>query len=291
MLGRNLDWSDDPILPTLNAVTIYHNGAKSFCSLGYIGLWNVISGFNPKGLYAGILDADTGQPYPAITDQHSYAMDLRTALETTSTIEDAAAVMQKYKYCFNHQIVLADKVRAGVLENDMTATSGALARKVRFDNTPLNPGITWGFKDAVCAVNSFVSKGNNSALFSTKWNANRWQCYGAQLKMVGTMTVDRMKDIISRGGPDLKYWPYNHLTTMMMVYQPTTRHLEIFMKPRSGQLPANPKWQSIDVDFGATMFGGRWVRELQPAGLEGGRRAGGDDSRRRGRRGDAAQQG
>jgi hypothetical protein len=265
ILGRDLDWSDDPILPTLNAVTVYHNGAKSFCSLGYLGLWQVISGFNKSGLYGGILDAATGQPYPKITDQHSYPTDLRTALETTSTIKDAAAVLQKNNYAFDHQIVLADKTRVGILENDMLS-KGPWARKVRVDSTPLNDGITWGFKDAVCAVNSFLSKGNDSGAFKQTWNANRWKAYTAQMKMVGSMTVAKMKDIISYGSPDAEAMPYNFQTTMMMVYQPTTRHLELFMKPRSGGLPKKPSWQSIDIDFGATMFGGRWVREWQPEG-------------------------
>jgi hypothetical protein len=260
ILGRNLDWSNDFILPKLNALTVYHNGPKSFCSIGYIGLWNVISGFNKSGLYAGILDADTNQPYPALTDRHSYPMDLRTALETTGTIKAAAAVMTANKYCFNHQIVLADKTRVGVLENDQTST-GPLARTVRFDKTPLNAGIpTWDWPDSVCAINSFLSKGNNSALFGTKWNTDRWTRYRAQMKTVGKMTVAKTKDLLSYGGPDEKYWPYNELTTMMMVYQPTTGHLDIFMKPRSGGLPRNPAWQSIDVDWGQSMFAGRWVK-------------------------------
>jgi hypothetical protein len=267
ILGRDLDWSNDPLLPTLNAITVYHNGDKSFCTLGYIGLWNVISGFNKSGLYAGILDAGVDQPYPTITTEHSYPMDLRAVLESTSTIEAAAAVMARNKYCFNHQIVLADKTRVGILENDLTS-KGEWARKVRYDDTPLNQGIpAWTWKDTVCAVNSFISKGNNSALFADKFNAERWARYRAQIKMVSRIDVPTMKKLISYGGPDLKYWPYNKLTTMMMVYQPRSQQLDIFMKPRSGGLPDNPTWHQIQVDWGNAAFAGRWVKTWRaPAG-------------------------
>jgi hypothetical protein len=268
LVGRNLDWSDDVILPKLNAVTVYHNGAKSFCSLGYIGLWEVISGFNDNGLYGAILDAETGKPYPDPTNHHSYPMDLRTALQTTRTITDAAEVLQTAPYCFDHQILLADKTRVGVLENDLLS-NGPLARKVRDDATPLNPGITWGYKDAVCAVNSFVSKGNDSARFKPAWNTERWKAYTAQMKMVGkTITVDKMKTMLAYGNPDSHTAPYNTLTTQMMVYQPATGHLDIFMKPRSGGLPKNPQWKSLDIDFGNAMFAGRWTRTWQPEGWE-----------------------
>jgi hypothetical protein len=260
ILGRNLDWSADSLLPTLNAVTVYHNGSKSFCSLGYIGLFNVISGFNKSGLYGAILDAGTGQAYPSITTQHSYPMDLRTALETTHTIKDAAAVMTKNMYCFNHLILLADKVRVGVLENDLTST-GPWARKVRYDTTPLDPSVPkWTWTDSVCAVNSFVANGNNDGAFAEKTNTERWARYRAQIQTVSQVTVPKMKTILSYGGPDLEYWPYNYQTTMMMVFQPKNGHLEIFMKPRSGGLPKTPTWQSIDVDWGQAAFAGRWVK-------------------------------
>jgi len=195
-------------------------------------------------------------------------MDLRTALETTTNITDAAKALQGGKYCFNHQIVLADKTRVGILENDIAST-GAWARKVRFDTTPLNTGITWGYADAVCAVNSFVAKGNNSAKFGTPWNSERWKTYKAQMKMVeNNVTVAKMKDMLAYGKPDSHTTPYNDQTVQMMVYQPVSRHLDIFMKPRTGELPKNPVWNSIDIDFGRTMFGGRWVRTWQPAGWE-----------------------
>jgi hypothetical protein len=260
IVGRNLDWSDDDLLPTLNAITVFHNGSKSFCSLGYLGLFNVISGFNKSGLYGAILDAGTGQDYPSITTQHSYPMDLRTALETTHTIKDAAAVMAQNPYCFNHQILLADKVRVGVLENDLTST-GPWARKVRVDDTPLDPSIPkWTWKDSVCAVNSFLAKGNNVGAFACESNTDRWTRYRAQMQTVSKLTVPKMKTCLSYGGPDWHNWPYNYQTTMMMVFQPKDGHLEIFMKPRSGGLPKDPTWQSFDVDWGQAAFADRWIK-------------------------------
>ena len=255
VVGRILDWTTS-ILPRLNAVTVFHNGDQSFCSIGFLGGWMIISGFNKAGVFGAILDAPTGQPYPRdLTDRYSYPVDLRIALESATDIKDAATYLQApNKYCFSHSILFGDKQSVAILENDLTGT-GLYARQLRTDVTPLAKDITWGFKDAVCAVNSFVAKGNETGSFKDKWNTDRWNAYRAIVGSNGTqISWDTLKMMLGNGGPKEKTMPYNFQSVQMMVYKPTTGALEVAFCGRGEDLPDRPDWQPVKVDFSDKVF-------------------------------------
>jgi len=270
VVGRILDWTTS-ILPRLNAVTVFHNGKKSFCSIGFLGTWSVISGFNDRGVFGAILDAPTGRPYPKGKDlmtRRSYPTDLRAALENASSVSAAARYLQPPRdYCFSHQILLGDKSRAAILENDLTGT-GPYSRQLRTDTTPLTAGVQWGYKDAVCAVNSFVADGNECDHFKDKWNTHRWNDYRSLMNTVGRDTIswDTLKDMLGYGGPDEKYMPYNFQSVQLMVYKPTTGQLEVAFCGRSEDLPRHPVWTPVKVSFSDRVFGTSWAKSWQPRG-------------------------
>jgi hypothetical protein len=271
VIGRILDWTT-AILPRLNSVTVFHDGDKSFASIGFLGGWSVISGLNDDGVFGAILDAPTGRPYPKRKDlatRRSYPTDLGEALANAKTIAEAAAYLQAPRdYCFSHQILLGDKTGAAILENDLTGV-GPYSRQLRDDQTPLTAGVTWGFKDAVCAVNSFVAQGNECDHFKDKWNTDRWSAYKAQMNTLGAqITPDKLKKMLGYGSAKEGAYPYNDMSVQVMVFEPAVGKLQVGFCGRGEDLPATPDWQTVPIDWNNDVFASAWTRGWQPEGWE-----------------------
>jgi hypothetical protein len=156
-------------------------------------------------------------------------------------------------YTFNHLIFLADEKRVGVLENNFSGKGAAMKRSLRTDSSPLNAGIDWKFPDAVCVVNAFMLKGNHDNFAGNASNVERWENFRKQLSRAGeTVGPDEIKEIISTrvdsNSPKCGSI-YNACTQQMMVYEPAENELEIFFRPRTGELPARPFFEKVVVDF------------------------------------------
>ena len=95
-------------------------------------------------------------------------------------------------------------------------------RALRIDDSALNPGLLWGFDDAVAAVNAFMLNGNYDN-FLRKWgdpeyNSIRWESYKSQLGLKGpTVTFEEMKEIVSYHQNDQNY-TYHQGTQYIVVF-------------------------------------------------------------------------
>ncbi|MCL6588802.1 MAG: hypothetical protein K6U80_02510 [Firmicutes bacterium] len=255
MVARNLDWYGGSAnqIPQIQAVITVRQKDKSICSIGYLGFQGVITGFNRHGVFAGILDSGSGAPYVS-KDRNSYPLDLRYALENNKTLNDVAGFMKDpaRNYTCNHLIFLAGPKDGQVLENNFSGCDTA-RRALRSSQSKLNPGINWGFNQAVGAVNSFLLSGNFDNHTQYPHNVRRWASLCNELKKNGpVITWDELKAIISfdnGDGPggmeegDL----YNGGTQQTILFIPATMRLEIFFRPHDGGLPADPVFKEIKV--------------------------------------------
>lgn len=265
--ARILDWSDgsEHQLAQVQAVTtikydcsksncLVGYGNKSICMIGYLGHMVMLTGFNSDGVFAGILDSQTGAAYSS-ADKYSYSSDLRFAMENYSTTDDVASYLTNHwrDYTFNHNVLLSDSQSSKVLENNFSGTGANMQRALRSDSSALNPGITWGFTDAVATVNSFLLLGNHDNHTGNPSNINRWESLKTQLQNYGeTITLDELKLIASfdnGNGPDNQSDGdiYNSGTQQIVLFQPDNFHLEVAFKPKSGILPGYPAFEDIPL--------------------------------------------
>lgn len=267
--GRNLDWPDgkNHQLAKLQAAITIKNGSKTVVSIACIGFQGVATGFNTRGVFAGVLDSGTGSKYTA-SHRRSYLFDLREALEKCDSVQSVADLMceKKRKYAFNHLVILADKQGSSVLENNFSGKGEHLRRALRQCDSELNPGITWGIKDSVGAVNCFALRGNcDNHIDPLDWsaykkgrvdrdiNTPRWSSLKERLVACGDkVDVDGVKSILSFYHPESRgniYRGdlYNSYTLQSIVFKPATLELDVAFRPKDGHMPAKPLFQRIDA--------------------------------------------
>ena len=261
MTARVLDWYDgvNHELAQIQAVTTIKNGSMSYCTIGYLSILGIITGFNDNGVFAGILDSPTGTAYSS-SGKRSYIWDLRYALEHDTTATDVGAYMADTSkhYTYNHLILLSDSHTSKVLENNFSGAGTNTHRALRSDVSALNPGVVWGFSNAVAAVNAFLLAGNYDNYTGILSNTQRWSSIKSQLQLCGdTVSLAELKQIASfdhgaipqsQSGGNI----YNSGTQQIVIFQPDIFHLEIAFKPKTGVLPVNPLFEEIPVSFVST---------------------------------------
>ncbi|ACL76668.1 C45 family autoproteolytic acyltransferase/hydolase [Ruminiclostridium cellulolyticum] len=258
--GRILDWygGNKNQLPRIQAVITMKNTKGSICSIGYMGFMGIITGFNDKKVFAAVQESTSGAAYSS-AGKRSYPLDLRYALETTENMESTIEFMKdkNKQYAANHLIVFSDPDESKVLENNFSGRgTGAVRvrRAVRMDESKLNKGITWGIKDAVASVNSFILEGNTDNHTRNKFNTRRWKYIKDQLSgRQSNFSPEDIKKIMTytKGSPrallDTRYL-YTKATLSMAVFQPDTLKLEIYFFPRNTlKVPDKPTFEEISV--------------------------------------------
>jgi hypothetical protein len=259
MTARILDWygGEKNQLPKIQAVTTVKKNTKSICMIGYLGFIGILTAFNSDGVFAGILDSPSDAAYSS-TNKRSYINDIRFALENCSTLAEAASFLSdtSRKYTFNHLVLLSDKNTAGVLENNFSGTGLNIRRALRTDTSTLNPGITWGYSNAVATVNSFLLSGNLDNHTTVSNNTGRWQSFKNELQKSGNdVTMDELKQIISFGSADPEKQSdtdlYSLSTQHIVLFQPSDFHLEVSFRPKQNSIPEHPVFETIPVDITA----------------------------------------
>lgn len=260
IVARHLDWygGSENQLPKLQAFITYKYSDKKVYSIGYLGYMGILTGFNNHKVFAGILDSGTNAPYSS-EGRRSYTLDLRFALENTNTIQEAAEFMRDSEklYCYNHNIGFSDPNTSIILENNFSGNGTnehKVKRAIRTENSKLNKNVSWGIKNSIAAVNSFILYGNNDNHSSNKYNTKRWNNLKEQLQNKGsTVSFEELKEVAcyNNGSPgtfsesgDI----YNKMTLQMVIFQPETLQLEVYFRPKNiRKNPNNPVFESITV--------------------------------------------
>jgi len=268
--GRNLDFLTGFTMqmPKVHAVITIKYNNSSICMIGFLGNVGVVSAFNDEGVFAGILDSPVGGTAIDCTGKNSYTLDIRYALENFNTKEDVASYMTDASrlYTWNHNILLSDINGSLVVENNFTVTSSTGStltgkRAIRTPESALNPGITWGFADAIAVVNSNISEGTFDNHTQTVFNTGRW---GRFLSLMGAAPAklgkDDVKSIIgNHTGASVSEHIYcgvesaaakNNISMNIhsVIFEPKTKDLQVYFVPETGPL-ADPVYKSITVDF------------------------------------------
>lgn len=267
IIGRLFDWAGD----TTTAVFYINKGDRAIMSIGNLLDQAMPTGVNKQGIFIALLDSSTAPsaPFPdlSLDTYYSYSFDLRYALENYSTIEAVAGYMQHNKYTFNHLIVIGDKNIVKVLENDLTGT-----RALRDAGSELNTGITWGFTDAIGAVNAFLLKGNDDNFSWNVFNTDRWLSINDRMNYyLGAdkkITVEEMKKITTFYGINNykstdrfimhSYKGSDSGTQHIVVYDSYTPSLQVFFRNKRAAGTVNdtnyfnvnnPEFLTIPVQF------------------------------------------
>ncbi len=258
--GRILDWygGDMNQLPRIQALITMKNTTGSICSIGYMGFMGIITGFNDRKIFAAVQESTSGAAYSS-AGKRSYPLDLRCALENTDKIENTIEFMkdENKQYAVNHLIVFSDPDESKVLENNFSGRgtgAGRVKRAVRTDESRLNKGVSWGIKDAVASVNSFILEGSTDNHTRNKFNTRRWKYIKEQLSgKQSKFSPEDMKNIMTytEGSPrallDTRYL-YTKATLSMTVFQPDTLALEVYFFPRNTlKVPDKPTFEKITV--------------------------------------------
>ncbi len=258
--GRILDWygGNKNQLPRIQAVMTIKNKTGSIYSIGYMGFMGIITGFNDRKIFAAVQESTSGAAYSS-AGKRSYPLDLRYALENTDKMETTINFMkdENKQYAVNHLIVFSDPDESKVLENNFSGRgtgAGRVKRAVRTDESKLNKGITWGIKDAVASVNSFILEGSTDNHTRNKFNTRRWKYIKEQLSgRQSNLSSEDIKNIMTytKGSPrallDTRYL-YTKATLSMTVFQPDTLSLEIYFVPRNTlKVPNKPTFEKITV--------------------------------------------
>ncbi|HEX9062379.1 MAG TPA: C45 family peptidase [Clostridia bacterium] len=261
--GKILDWygGDKNQLPKIQAVITIKSPEGKICSIGYMGFMGIITGFNDSKIFASVQESQSGAPYSS-TGKRSYSMDLRYALENMKTLDKTIEFMKdsKKQYAVNHLIVFSDPQVSKVLENNFSGPgtgTGRVKRAVRTSDSKLNDGITWGFKDAIACVNSFLLYGNHDNHTEFTYNTFRWGFIKDQLskKASSKVTKEDIKNMMSfcGGSPssffDTKYL-YTKSTLSIAIFEPDTLNLEMYFFPKNSlKVPDKPTFEKIHVNW------------------------------------------
>ena len=253
----------------LQSVTVIHNGSKSICLIGYLGLMGVLSGFNKTGIFAALINSSVGTFYQS-SGRYSVMFSLRYALENFNNRDVVVSYItngdRPFSYC--HNIFLSDPDGSRVVENDMTAAG---KRLVRGPGTPLRTNVqAWPseLSNSLAAVNSFVLPGDSDNHYRWPYNTKRWTTI---INLLGNhsnsaVTPEDMKTIMTfysgmnPGDPgttgDLYWWiptGYGYGggegTQQSILFLPDTLTLEAYFTPRGGNLNNAPEFKVIPVQF------------------------------------------
>lgn len=258
--ARSLEWygGSKNQLPRIQAVITIIYPDRKLCSIGYLGYMGILTGFNDRKIFAGILDAGTNGPYTS-EGRRSYTLDLRYALENFQTMDEAVDYMMDIGnlYAFNHVIGFSDPNTSVILENNFSGSGSdnqKVKRAVRNCESKLNKDITWGISDAVAAVNSFILYGNHDNHTPNKYNTKRWKNIKTQLLSKGPkVTVSQLKEVISyhQGSPGVFSESgdiYNKMTLQIVIFEPDSFSLEIFFRPKHNRKnPIHPVFETVQV--------------------------------------------
>ncbi len=256
VVARVMDWyidTDKKEIEHLFGVTEYRHKDYTLFTVGVIGHLGIISGIRDNGIYAAVLFSRNDSPYRS-KGKFSYSLELRNAMENNDTIEGIAGHMksEKRNYTMNHNIFLSDIDKSFVLENDVQGGPNA-SRRIRKWNSRLNPKVSWGFRNRIACVNSFILSGNDDNHTTVPGNQNRW------LSLVRIMNKEKSPINTKTVKKTITFYPgekpgdfdagglYTKWTKQIMIFDSSTMELDLFFSPRQGELPGIPEFKRIRI--------------------------------------------
>ena len=211
---RCLEWmlGSENQMARIHCVLHVVNGERSFTSIGFLGILDVITGINHDGVYVATLDADCGEPYIS-EGRTCYTWALRHVLEEYDNAHDAAQYLydNSGNFTFAHIIMVTDADEAFAAEDApaQLAESGNGHSVMRDADTPLMSDISWDSPDSLCMVNSFVSQDNCDLMSNSPVNSIRFSKYNEWVQDFGVFDVATLKNMMTQEIVDTELYGSN----------------------------------------------------------------------------------
>ena len=236
IISRTMDWPMGSTNQMCTAQAVMHfvmgEGKNSFTSVAVLGMLDVLTGLNDKGVFAAMLDAGSGYDY-VCEGKKCYSFELRRALED---MDDARSlgehmVEESKNFTYSHNIVVTDKNDCFVAEDcvDTSEYSAGLST-LRDKDTPLTDGISWDNPDSLCVVNAFLSEGADDSFTISGHNYIRFCKYNEWVGEKDKLSVSDIKSIVTRESTQRDSgWQniYSYLTYHIVIYDYATGELDI----------------------------------------------------------------
>lgn len=241
-------------LKNLNSVTIYKQGEKSFCNIGFLGMAGTSTGFNDNKVFASVIDTPT-RLLDNVKGCNSIFFDLRHALENDNTIDDIAGYMadEKHNYHMDHIVFLSDPTISKVLENDLRIGGKDVKRAIREADSNIGRNDITNFTDAIVAVNSFQLPGNFCGVIQYDDYKN-WMIYRSMLNMHNsTINYEDLKNMMSSVSisPVSEGSSYYNivLTQSIMIFKPEDMKLQIALSKGGDKNLKDSDYLEVPVSF------------------------------------------
>lgn len=200
---RCLEWllGKDKSICTLHTVLHVRNKDKSFTSIGFLGMLNVVSGINDNGLFAAILDVDTKREY-ACENKACYSFAVRHILEEYDNATDAGNYMvdNSENFTFSHNVMLTDGKHSYCAEDtcEKRKDDEKGYSVLRDNKTPLMKDLKWDNPDSLCIVNAYVTENNYDAISGNAVNAVKFAKYNRWVAERDKFSMTALKDMMTQ---------------------------------------------------------------------------------------------
>lgn len=210
IMCRNLEW----ILGSEKQMCRYHSavhmkkGRKSLTSISILGLLDIVTAVNDDGVFAAILDAGSGDENFEYEGKKCYTFELRKALEDYASAKDIGNFMvsESRNFTYSHNIALSDSGASYCAEDACSSLqdTGRGYSVLRTSETPIFDELTWEHKDAMCILNSYITKGNFDQFSASEGNLVRLVKYNNWLKEKEKFSVADVKELLTQEKVDQK---------------------------------------------------------------------------------------
>ena len=236
IVSRTLEWTlgSENQMCSAHAVTHFIMGGErnSYTTFSVLGMLDVLTGLNDKGVFAGILDAGSQNEY-SCEGKKCYTFELRHCLEHMNDAQSIGDYMvsESKNFTFSHNIILTDKKNRYVAEDCVDATEFSTGKStLRDKDTPLIEGIRWNNPDSLCVVNSFMTEGSDDHFSGSGNNYVRFCKYDTWVAEKDKLSLADVKEIVTREDTDwdtLNQKLYSDMVFHIIVYDYSTGELDI----------------------------------------------------------------
>lgn len=237
MNARFLEWNLGTDNQILSAHCVLHaeNGDKSYISVSTLGLLDILTAINDDGVMLACHDVGSPLGIDYVCEGRtaaSYA--LRHCLENFTTAKDSGEYLVKnatdYTFCTNY--LVTDKNDAFCAEAVVNPDDGTPL--LRDSKTEIVNTLNWDSEDALCIVNSFVSKVNGKSFPSY---LDRWEKYNSIFCTDEKISFPRFKELITCEKMDSKAVNFRTQATVHLVLVDySTGDIEVIFPTDKGML-------------------------------------------------------
>ena len=267
--SRTLEWSLGSENQMCKAQAVTHfkmgEGKNSYVTFSVLGMMDMLTGINDKEVMVGILDVGTGLDYEC-EGKKCYTYELRYALETMSDARSIGEYMvsESRNFTYSHNILITDAKDSFVAEDSVICLDDIPEADrqeldddfdpkalLRDKDTPLMDGITWDNPDSLCAINSFMSEGQDDYFTATESNFVRFSKFNTWVHEKDKLTVSDVKDIVTREKIDMpsgiqRLHSENVFQTIIFDY--STGNIEVCFTGEEGVVN-HPDFVKIEAGF------------------------------------------